>query len=169
MPAVWTQPITWQVDQLVTAENLNQQLRDNLEYLLRPNHQHTVHDNGTNYSFTSLTAFEDIDPLNLSLQLTTHGGPVLVYLQAVARTSGSSFNGYVTIAINAISIVNYFNMGLAHITTQTNTPLAITLMIPNLPAGTHIIRPQCRTATGSTLHFSSSSTTNPFIFGAIEL
>lgn len=33
MPAIWTPPITWLVDQLVTEADLNQQLRDNLEFL----------------------------------------------------------------------------------------------------------------------------------------
>jgi len=33
MPANWTPPITWLVDQLVTESDLNQQVRDNLEFL----------------------------------------------------------------------------------------------------------------------------------------
>jgi len=33
MPATWTTPVTWNTGQLVTAANLNEQLRDNLEYL----------------------------------------------------------------------------------------------------------------------------------------
>ncbi len=33
MPVIWTPPITWQVDQLVTEADLNQQVRDNLEFL----------------------------------------------------------------------------------------------------------------------------------------
>ncbi|MBI5671126.1 MAG: hypothetical protein HZC41_24280 [Chloroflexi bacterium] len=33
MPAIWTPPITWLVDQLVTEADLNQQVRDNLEFL----------------------------------------------------------------------------------------------------------------------------------------
>lgn len=33
MPAIWTPPITWVVDQLVTEADLNQQVRDNLEFL----------------------------------------------------------------------------------------------------------------------------------------
>lgn len=33
MPAIWTPPITWVVDQLVTEDHLNEQVRDNLEFL----------------------------------------------------------------------------------------------------------------------------------------
>lgn len=33
MTATWTPPITWQIDQLVTEADLNQQLRDNMEFL----------------------------------------------------------------------------------------------------------------------------------------
>ncbi|MBC6935320.1 MAG: hypothetical protein DWB42_05730 [Chloroflexi bacterium] len=33
MTAVWTPPITWLVDQLVTEQDLNEQVRDNLEFL----------------------------------------------------------------------------------------------------------------------------------------
>ncbi len=33
MTAVWTPPLTWLVDQLVTEQDLNEQVRDNLEFL----------------------------------------------------------------------------------------------------------------------------------------
>jgi hypothetical protein len=80
MPAVWTTPATWEVDQLVTNDDLNEQVRDNLEYLLSPHHERIVRDNGGDYSITNVLTFQDIDTTNLSITLVTHGGPLLVHL-----------------------------------------------------------------------------------------
>ena len=57
MPANWTTPITWNVDQLVTNTDLNQQLRDNLDYLLSPNHERIIRDN----SGDAALVVDDID------------------------------------------------------------------------------------------------------------
>jgi hypothetical protein len=171
MPAVWTAPITWQVDQLVTEADLNEQLRDNLEYLLRPNHQQIIRNNGGNYTLTGVTTFQDIDSANLSLTLVTHGGPVWVHFQAVAYTLGTAHEGYFDLTVNGTRVGAAYSQGLAtHVNDAgERTLVSLCLLLTGLSAGTHIIRPQWATSPSDTVHLLANSTQNPIILEAIEL
>lgn len=61
----WTTPVTWATNQLVTAANMNEQVRDNLNYLLAKPTVKILGDTGANYS-TSSTSFVDVDVTNLT-------------------------------------------------------------------------------------------------------
>ncbi len=87
MPANWTQPATWTVNQLVTADDLNEQLRDNLEFLKDPPSGAYMADESANYSTTSST-FVDVDATNFALSLTTAGGDVLVGFYGTMANAG---------------------------------------------------------------------------------
>ena len=78
----WTTPKTWQVDELLTAANLNTHLRDNLNALKAPPSQAITRDNGSAYSTTS-TDFVAVDSANLKAALTTNGGDVLIWFWGV--------------------------------------------------------------------------------------
>ena len=169
MPATWTTPITWNVDQLVTNTDLNEQVRDNLDYLLSPNHERIVRDNGGNYTITNVTTFQDIDATNLSITLTTHGGPVLVHLQCVAGTNGTAHDGYLDIAVDGVRVGADHTLGLVNINSQENLPVLIGVLLTGLAAGTYILRPQWRTAATDTMRIVCDTTSHPVIFEAIEL
>ena len=171
MPATWTTPITWNVDQLVTNTDLNQQLRDNLEYLLSPNHQRIIRDNGGDYSITNVTTFQDIDSTNLSITLVTHGGPVWVHFQAVGQSNGTAHEGYLDIAIDGVRVGNSYTQGLAQIECDIAVwmTLPVVVLLTGLAAGTYTLRPQWRTASSNTVRLRASTTYAPIIFEAIEL
>ncbi len=171
MPAIWTTPITWNVDQLVTNSDLNEQVRDNLEYLLSPNHQRIMHNNGGDYSITSVTTFQDIDSTDLSISLVTHGGPVLVHFQAVAYTSGLSHEGCFDLTVNGTRLGTSYLFGLARIRTDSSGRATVSMLVllTGLSAGTCVLRPQWRSDTGDTVTLQSDPNTHPIIFEAIEL
>ncbi len=172
MTASWTAPITWNVDQLVTNEDLNEQLRDNLSYLLSPNHARILRDNSGTYSLTNVTTFQDIDATNLSIDLETHGGPVWVHFQAIAYTSGTSIFGYFDIAVDGARVGSDFTLGLAPVNTSSSAvrrPVSISLLLTGLSAGSHSVRPQWRTGPTDTITLLANSSDNPIILEAIEL
>jgi hypothetical protein len=73
----WTTPRTWATLEQVTATYLNQQLRDNMDYLFdRPRSIVTVR-NGTNINVVS-TSFAALDDNQFTLELETSGGDVTV-------------------------------------------------------------------------------------------
>ena len=85
MPAVWTTPATWDVDQLVTNDDLNEQVRDNLEYLLSPNHDQIVRDNSGDYTITNVGTFQDIDTTNLSIHFHN---PIVITGNGISKSGG---------------------------------------------------------------------------------
>ncbi len=171
MPAVWTNPITWNVDQLVTNDDLNEQVRDNLEYLLSPNHDRIIRDNGGDYAITNIGAFQDIDSTNLSVTLVTHGGPVLAHFQGIARTNGPANPGHFDIAVNGTRIGAAHTLGLLSIGTDTGVweTVSMLALVTGLAAGTHIFRPQWRNQSSATLTLRANSSDNALIFEGIEL
>jgi hypothetical protein len=172
MPAIWTTPITWNVDQLVTNNDLNEQVRDNLEYLLSPHHARIVRDNGGTYALTNVTTFQDIDTANLSIDLDTHGGPVLVHFQASGYTNGTAHAAYLDIAVDGARVGNDYTQGLVTLISADNAArliISLVVLITGLSAGSHTFRPQWATAPTDTVTLLASTSTNPIIFEAIEL
>jgi hypothetical protein len=93
----WTNPITWATNRLVTALDLNEQLRDNLSWLYsRPKAQYV--NNGASYSTTS-TTMVNVDGTNLSLTLACTGGSVLVNVTATVMVTGTAWTDRVNIGV----------------------------------------------------------------------
>lgn len=172
MTASWTTPITWNVDQLVTNTDLNEQLRDNLDYLLNPNHARILRDNSGTYSLTNVTTFQDIDATNLSIDLETHGGPVWVHFQAVAYTTGTAIFGYFDFAVDGTRVGSAFTLGLVTLNASDGNerrPTFVSILLAGLTAGAHTVRPQWRTGPTDTVTMLANSSNNPVILEAIEL
>ena len=85
--SAWTTPATWGVDQLVTASDLNTQLRDNLNTLKTPPSAHYELNESSDYT-TSSASFVDVDATNLALTITTSGGDVFVGFHGSVEHSG---------------------------------------------------------------------------------
>ncbi len=86
----WTNPITFTPGQVVTATDLNLNIRDNELYLLAGRPAGFVVRQGTaDYSTTS-ASFVDVDAANLILTLTLSGSRVLVIAHALINASLSA-------------------------------------------------------------------------------
>ncbi len=171
MPANWTPPATWHIDQLVTHDDLNAQVRDNLEYLLSPSHERILRDNGSEYSITNVTAFQDIDSANLSIELAVHGGPVLVHLQGVVRVDAGD-QVFFDFAVDGTRVAAAFDWGLTRvicIDAGDRVPLSILILLTGLSAGTYTLRPQWRSDSGSTAYLHAGASAAALVFEAIEL
>lgn len=87
----WTAPRTWDNNKFVTADDLNEQLRDNFLWLLnRPSAVHTV-DEVSNYSTTS-TTWADVDGTDLAHTIDVKSGAVEVHFHGAVRISNSGAN-----------------------------------------------------------------------------
>lgn len=171
MPAEWKTPITWTVDQLVSADDLNEQVRDNLEYLLSPNHQQIIYNNGGNLTLTNVVNFQDIDSANLSITLNTHGGPVLVRFMSSGHSNGTSNPCHLDLTVDGTRVGAAHTLGLLTLGIDNAAwiPVNLSLLITGLAAGPHIFRPQWRTQASGTFTLRANSSDNPAIFEVIEL
>jgi hypothetical protein len=160
----WTTPMTWVASSVVSAAQLNEQLRDNLVYLLSRPHQRIIRDAG--YSTTS-TSFVDIDSTNLSITLTLSSGAVLVGLEVNAFYDGSGSRPVFDITIDGTRYANAVATGLGGITGVSGSftvHLSFTVLVVGLTVGSHIFRPVWRNSTTGT-----ASLVSPVVFWALEV
>jgi hypothetical protein len=161
----WTTPQTWVAGSVVSAAQLNEQLRDNLTYLLSRPHQRIIRNAG--YSTTS-TSFVDIDSTNLSITLTLSSGAVLVGLEAnVSYDAGGGSRPVFDITIDGARYANAVATGLGGITGPSGAftaHLSFTVLVVGLTVGSHVFRPVWRNSvTGAT------SLVSPVVFWALEV
>jgi hypothetical protein len=84
MPAIWTPPKNWAVSELLTADNLNIHLRDNLEWLKAPDP--VVYISSANVSLSSTTpAYTGWD-----VTVNSGGGGFLVWLRTTAQVPSTA-------------------------------------------------------------------------------
>lgn len=84
----WTEPKDWQVDELLTASDLNTHLRDNLDALKSPPAAQYEMDEASDYTLSSTGTWTDIDSTNLSHTIETAGGRVKVHFHGNIETDG---------------------------------------------------------------------------------
>jgi hypothetical protein len=167
----WTTMTVLETGDLVTEADLDA-MRGNIEYLLDPSKQSILRFNGTSYSTTS-SAFVDIDATNLSISLTTYGGPVLVTFtgNVYAGTTGQRILVDFTVdgtryANSSYGLVQIYNPG----TSTTNTqPVTFAVLLTGLSAGSHTFKMQWAIAGGSTAYLITNTAFCPVQFSAIEL
>lgn len=147
----WTTPKTWTAGNTLTAAELNEQVRDNLDFLYNKPGADYVMDEAVNYTTTS-TTFVDVDASNLALTITTGGGDVLVWLSNAYMTctirdgvhfdidvDGSRAGGddgiakaeFITNASGSAGATNYAS-------------LSMTYLVTGLAAGSHTFKLQWR-------------------------
>src|SRR3712207_4948156 len=104
MTATWHTPKSWSTGELVTATNLNEQLRDNLEFLKAPPNNAYLLNEAANYTTTS-TSFVEVDGAGseLTLSLTTAGGDVLIVFNGVVANSAAGSTVYFDVLIDGLT------------------------------------------------------------------
>ena len=146
MPAIWTPPLTWAADQLVTAGHLNQQLRDNLDFLRTPPLTQFM---GTLSGSTTSETFVDTHP-SLKRTVTTQGGRVLVAVSGMPRNefagnNRADFRLFHNTLGTLTHVQVYFDIQYAR------GGVCLVALTPVLTAGAHEFRVQWLTAAGRTV------------------
>ncbi len=167
----WTTMRSLATGDLVTEADM-EALRGNIEYLLDPSHQRILRTAASSYLTTS-TTFVDVDSTNLSLSLTTHGGPVLVIFSGCVYGSVTSVRAYLDVAIDGtrhagtpLGLLQFGGLGTAP---ADGRPAAFSLLVNGLEAGTHTFVLQWAASSSGTIYLLAQTFYNPIQFAAIEL
>lgn len=161
---VWTPLVAWNDNQLVDANTMNLQVKDNLAYLLSPNRFFVSENSGT-YTTTSITAANV--GANYSKTITTYGGPILIGFQGIVSigTAGAQF-AYLGLSIDsgAMTPCNYTG------TQSTNYAgyLSFSYLYNSVAAGSHTFALQWY-VTASTTGTITKLAAVPLLFWGIEL
>lgn len=163
MPAIWTPPITWNPGYLVTAGDLNAQLRDNLEFLKAPPFASFIANEGSDYTTTS-GSFVNVDNTagKFNLTLVTYGGPVLVCFSGNIIRSTSPQRVYFDVELDGVRLAG--DDGILGIGDPSNispgTPVTLLWWKTGLAAGSHTFKLQWRTTTGTATLYAGAGTSN---------
>lgn len=167
----WTNPKTWVAGEVVGANDLNEQLRDNMSYLHSRPHQRIVRTATANYTTTSMI-FVDIDTVNLSITLTVSSGTVMVGFSAVTWVdTGSGRRPAFNFTINGVPFTTATHGIVCYAQPAGNAvfdgPVSYAVLVTDLTVGAHIFRPQWRNLVAGTLTLYAVD--NPVIFWAMEV
>ncbi|MCK6580629.1 MAG: hypothetical protein L6Q98_21265 [Anaerolineae bacterium] len=152
----WTTPKNWSTGELVTASDLNVQLKGNLEILKDPVTKSTRFTPGTQPQITS-TTFVDIDT-SLSwtsgngTAVTTAGGALMIGLSGrVYHSPGGFTDCYFDINIDGVSQGAPGTNGILWVygSNAYQFPFSIAWLTPALPAGQKNIKIQCKRGGGN--------------------
>lgn len=161
----WTTPKTWQVDELLTAADLNTHLRDNLNALKAPPTHAIWRDNGAAYSTTS-TAFVPVDSTNLKATLTTNGGDVLVWFWGVFHGDQVGRRISLDIRVDGVGrLAAAYNGGLLTHRLSTTIGEEVVLgpvLISGLSAGEHTFELLWKASDGVISLHADSDATNDY-------
>ena len=146
----WTTPITWSNSAVVGQSELNEQIRDNMNFLFAPPFAHivTAHTAATRISATSTTAV----PLTagMSAALTTYGGDLNVFFLARKTGLGTAvFN----LEYNGTAVTTHAS-GLA--TGYTTQEVWYNAWITGLASGAHVFVPTWESLGGATMQLDCS-------------
>lgn len=131
----WHDPITWNLGQIVSEDDLNDQIRDNMNYLFaRPRSNFR---NSTQYSTTS-TSYTEISSA-LRLTVSTNGGDLLIGFNFVCYVEDpNSVHAHFTIEVDGVDVQSG-NGGLAQWAAAAPGNISITFM-KSVSAGSHTIK-----------------------------
>jgi hypothetical protein len=158
----WTTPKTWNVDELLTAANLNTHLRDNLNALKSPPTGHYECNEASDYTTTS-TSFVDVDGTNLALTFTTSGGDVLVHFHASVMHMASG-RIYFDVAVDGNRVAGDDGIVGGYVANSpSGYPMAqmtFTRLLIGLSAGEHTVKSQWKTSASTAKLYAGAGTTS---------
>jgi hypothetical protein len=158
MTATWRTPVTWTVGQLVTATNLNEQLRDNLEFLKTPPTALHHVNQASDYTTTS-TSFVDVDATNLSLTIVTAGGDVMIGFTGTVDNNGAG-KTYLDVAVDSVRMGGDDGLQAADNNAITAEPMILCVLKQGLAPGSHTFKLQWKVQSGTSTLYAGAGTTN---------
>lgn len=158
MTATWTAPRTWETNDLVSANDLNQELRDNLEYLKSPVTALYNVNEASNYSTTS-TSFVDVDGTDLALTIVTTGGDVMVGFCASFINSTADARTYFDIAVDGTRKAGDDGLAMGEAeSANAMESVGFVYLIRGLSAGSHTFKLQWKVSAGTSTLYAGAGT-----------
>ncbi len=148
----WTTPKTWSSEPL-TSIDLNTYMRDNQNHLKDRLDSSAVKSvNGTRNIRTTSTIFVDVDEENLALDLTTHGGDVLLGFTGSVLNTDTAGMMNINVAVDGVDYVAddgivRNNPGVGD--NNRYKPLTFVMMIPGLAPGAHTFKLRWKVSYGN--------------------
>lgn len=153
--STWATPKTWATGDALTATNMNDELRDELNALYSPAHGYGEVDEAANVTIAS-TSWSDVDSTNLSMTVTTSGNPVLVMFIVNAFYSSGTGDGFICFDIDCDGTAAAGDDGIAQVMinsggTPLTEPVTVFATFSGLTAASHTFKLRWKRFTSSTV------------------
>ncbi len=161
----WTTPHTWVNGEALEEDIMNEQIRDNFNFLKdRPSDSYELNE-VANYT-TDLTTFDDVDPTNLALTITTEGGDV--WIGFTGSVSNNTINAYIHFDVKVDGVLFAGDDGI--IVEQINpannvSTIGFIILIDSLAAAVHTFELQWKVSAGTGTMFAGAGTANRDVHG----
>jgi hypothetical protein len=158
----FTAPSTFTAGQLITANDLNTQLRDNLIALKDPNSASYILNESSDYATTS-NAFVNVDAtagkLSLSITLAVQADVFIFFTGSVESSAAARAN--FDIAMDGTRIGGDDGLLIVGMNTiNLSMPVSLTFLKTAVPAGSHTFNLQWKTNTGTLTMYAGAGTAN---------
>lgn len=174
--STWATPKTWSTGDPLTATNMNDELRDELNAVKTPGHAYGIVDEAADVTSNS-TSFVAIDATNLSMTFVTSGGVVHVWFLVTAFYSAGAGTHIVSFNIYVDGSAWAANDGICQVPILSGgTPGFQTVLVcadvSGLSAASHTFTLYWKTDTGTNGIYMGAATANHDVhpqMGAIEI
>lgn len=146
MTSPWHGAADWDVGQLVTAADMNAQVRDNIGYLFERPTAVITSDEAGNFITTS-TAWVNVDATDMALALDLEGTRARVTFQGMFRVQTSSPGTgrlYLDITVDGVRQAGDDGITMLHVTSDDYQPLGFSWVVTGLTPGAHTFALQWR-------------------------
>ena len=162
---VWTNPKTWSAGEALTYLLMNEQLRDNMDFLFdRPEACYTLNE-ASNYA-TSLTTWADIDATNLALTFTASGSHIMTgFFGCFTHTAVA---GRIHLDITVDGVREAGDDGLTMVAIQDTADrvnISFLHMMAPLSLASHTIKLQWKTSGAQAILYAGAGTANYDVHG----
>ncbi len=148
----WTTPKTWSSEPL-TSIDLNTYMRDNQNHLKdRLDSSAAKFVSGARNIRTTSTVFVDVDAEKLALELTTHGGEVLLGFTGSVRNTNTGGMVNFNIAVDGEDYVaddGIIRNSPGSGDSSRDKPLSFVMLIPGLAPGAHAFKLRWKVSYGN--------------------
>jgi hypothetical protein len=158
----WTTPSTWSVAQKVTADDMNEQVRDNLTHLYNRLENNDLYNaDGADYTTTS-GSFVAVDATNYNYTITTNGGEVMCgFFGWFYQTSGSYRKVSLNVYVDGSPYAGDDGIIGVEIPTDRALPCGFVILIEDLSEGSHTFELRWESQSSATITlFAGSGSTN---------
>lgn len=147
MTSPWHGTADWDVGQLVTAADMNAQVRDNVGYLFERPTAVVTSDEASDFVTTS-TAFVNVDTSLMALTLDMEATRARVTFQGffhIFTSSPGTGRLYLDVAVDGARQAGDDGITLLDVTTDDRQPLGFSWVVTGLTPGSHTFALQWRT------------------------
>ena len=154
----WTTPKTWSAGEALTADLMNEQLRDNMVALFDPVANSYLANEVADYTVSN-TSFEEVDDTNFNFTIACTGRHVLVGFTGTLKSSAINAYTYFDIEVDGVRLgLDDGLINQRHASTSNRDTVCLLHLTSRLSVGDRVIKLLWKVSAGTTILYAGAAT-----------